>query len=224
MKKSIIVFLIICAAQIKVCGQKPVPVYEEPRHKPVFVNEFVRIIQAKIKDQDTSLFHIHATPSAFVFVDSTSYDNQVLGEGWTHPSYPKGYAWYSSFANGPSTHRVAAHPQQEIFAYDVELLSKYDTTDPTEWRPLSKDTIFISDKAAGYKMKLSRTNIKIDIKGRGPIVAILLNGKQLEIRHPLDRQKTIIKEKGYAYLNPMQEYTIALKGASMAELILFEVR
>jgi len=224
MKKSFLVFLILCAVQIKVCGQKPVPVYEEPRHKPVLVNEFVRIILARIKDKDTSLFHIHATPSAFVFVKKANYDNQVLGEGWTRPNYPKGYAWYSSFATGPSTHRVAALPKDEIFAYDVELLSNYNKSSSTGWMPFSNDTIFIADKAAGYSIKLSKQNPKLEIDGRGPMVAILLTGQQLQIESQGTKQKVNLKETGYVYLPPKQKHKLSIKSDSPIEVILFEVR
>jgi hypothetical protein len=224
MKKSLFVFLTICAGLTKVCGQNPVLVYEEPRHKPVFINEFVRVIQARIKDKDTSLFHIHATPSAFVFMKKANYDNQVLGEGWTRPNYPKGYAWYSSFATGPSTHRVAALPKDEIFAYDVELLSNYNKSTSPGWKPFSNDTIFIADKAAGYRIKLSKENPKLEIDGRGPMVAILLTGQQLQIESQGTKQKVHLKETEYAYLLPKEKHTLSIKSDSPIEIILFEVR
>ena len=224
MKKSLFVFLTICAGLTKVCGQNPVPVYEEPRHRPVFTNEYVRIIQARIKNKDTSLFHIHATPSAFVFVKKANYDNQVLGEGWTRPNYPKGYAWYSSFAAGPSIHRVAALPNDEIFAYDVELLSSYNKTTSIGWTPFSKDTIFINEKGAGYRINLSKENPKLEINGRGPMVAILLTGQHLQIENEGSKQKLQIKETGYTYLSPKEKYKLKIKSDSPAEVILFEVR
>ena len=224
MKKSLFVFLTICVGLTKVCGQNPVPVYEEPRHTPVFINEFVRVIQARIKDKDTSLFHIHATPSAFVFVKKANYDNQVLGEGWTRPNYPKGYAWYSSFATGPSTHRVAALPKDEIFAYDVELLSSYHKSTSPGWKPFSNDTIFIADKAAGYRIKLSKENPKLEIEGRGPMVAILLTGQYLHIENEGTKQRVQLKETGYAYLPPKEKHKLRIKGDSPTEVILFEVR
>ena len=223
MKKSIFVFLSICAVLTKVCGQNPVPVYEEPRHKPVFTNEYVRVIQARIKDTDTSLFHIHATPSAFVFVKPAHYENQVLGEKWTTPNYPKGYAWYSSFAGGPSTHRVAAHPNDEIFAYDVELLSSYAGIDNGAWTPLTKDTIFIADKAAGYRVTLSKQNQSFEIKERGPVVAVLLSGELIAIASA-DKKHIELNETDYAYLPENKRHLITLKSKKPAEVIIFEVR
>ncbi|MFM1794769.1 MAG: hypothetical protein RL642_1154, partial [Bacteroidota bacterium] len=210
MKKSLFVFLGICGVLTKLCGQNPVPVYEEPRHTPVFTDQYVRIIQAKIKNNDTSLYHIHATPSAFVFVKPAHYENQVWGEKWTTPNYPKGYAWYSSFASGPSTHRVAAHADDEIFAYDVELLKSF-SNDNKHWSPLTKDTIFIADKAAGYKITLSSQNPEFEIQSRGPIVAILLSGNGLEIKS--NKNGTVqLNETAYAYLPHHQKHLMRYKG------------
>lgn len=223
MKKTLFIFLMICAGLYKVCGQTPVPVYEEPRHKPVFTNNYLRVIQARIMDKDTSLYHIHATPSCFVFVKPANYDNQVLGEGWTHPSNPKGYAWYSSFAGAPAIHRVAARPHDEIFAYDVEILNPFNTINSNSWSPLSRDTIFIVDKAAGYRIKLSKNNPSFEIKDRGPIVAILLNGPDLRIKSS-GSQKSIIKETDYAYLGPNKKHKLELNSEADIEIILFEVK
>lgn len=222
MKKTLFVFLITCAGLGKLCGQTAVPVYEEPRHKPVFTNEYVRIIRAIIKDQDTSLFHIHATPSAFVFVKPAHYDNQVMGENWTTPNYTKGYAWYSSFAAGPSTHRVAAHPHSEVFAYDVELLNRYNKDDK-KWLPLSNDTIFIADKAAGYRITLNKEKPTFEISSRGPIVAILLTGNEIRIESTNEKPVTI-KETDYLYLTHNKRHIIQHKGQDPVDVILFEVR
>lgn len=222
MKKTLFVFLITCAGLGKLCGQTAVPVYEEPRHKPVFTNEYVRVIRAIIKNQDTSLFHIHATPSAFVFVKPAHYDNQVMGGNWTTPNYAKGYAWYSSFAAGPSTHRVAAHPNDQVFAYDVELLSRYHKDD-NNWQPLSGDTIFIADKAAGYRITLSKENPRFEIKSRGPIVAILLTGNGIRIQST-ENKPVSIKETEYAYLTHNKKHIIQQEGQDPVEVILFEVR
>jgi hypothetical protein len=223
MKKTLFVFLMICAGLYKVCGQTPVPVFEEPRHKPVLTNDYLRIIQARIMDKDTSLYHIHATPSCFVFVKPANYDNQVLGEGWTHPNNPKGYAWYSSFAAGPAIHRVAARPHDEIFAYDVEILNPFNKINSNTWSPLSKDTIFVADKAAGYRITLSKKQSSFEIKERGPIVAILLNGHDLQIKSNGSR-KSIIKETDYVYLPPNKKHKLELSGESEIEIILFEVK
>ena len=36
------------------------PVYEEPRHKIVLLNQYVRLIDVNIPPHDTTLYHRHA--------------------------------------------------------------------------------------------------------------------------------------------------------------------
>ena len=120
MKKRILNFLVtsFLLVNISFC-QKIVPVFQEPRHNPVLLNKYLRVIEAQIENSDSSFFHVHAAPSAFVFLTDVVYDNQVLNLGWTKATSKKGHAWYSSFSDGPSTHRVAAPADGRIHAYDV---------------------------------------------------------------------------------------------------------
>ena len=41
-----------------------VPVRNEPHHKVVLENDYVRLIEVHIKPHDTTLTHIHAAPSS----------------------------------------------------------------------------------------------------------------------------------------------------------------
>ena len=77
MKKRILNFLVtsILLVNISFC-QKIVPVFQEPRHNPVLFNKYLRVIEAQIENSDTRLFHVHAAPSAFVFLTDVVYDNQ----------------------------------------------------------------------------------------------------------------------------------------------------
>jgi len=43
-----------------------VPVYEEPLHKVVLKNEYIRLIDVHLPPGDTTQFHIHAATSVFI--------------------------------------------------------------------------------------------------------------------------------------------------------------
>ena len=43
-----------------------VQVSKEPRHKKVLENKYIRLLDVNIPPGDTSLFHIHSTPSVFL--------------------------------------------------------------------------------------------------------------------------------------------------------------
>lgn len=205
-------------------SQEVVAVKDEPRHRPVLQNKFIRIIDARIAQGDTSLFHVHAIPSAFVFLTDLEYDNQALGEPWGKAVSKKGKAWYSSFELGPSTHRVGAPKGTRLHAYDIEILSSYGLSRDKVWKPLFTDTVFLSDKCAGYKIELNENNREVRFSGRGPMVAVLVAGEETEAFQPQLKNLKRMKAEDYAYLKPDVETTLKLTQGNRAEIILFEIR
>jgi hypothetical protein len=187
-------------------------------------NKYLRVIEAQIENGDSSLFHVHAAPSAFLFLTDVVYDNQVLDQEWTKMTSKKGHAWYSSFSTGPSTHRVAAPKDGRIHAYDVEILGKWAIVDRPDWKPMELDTIFVSDKCVGYRLELSDKNNSFSFSGRGPTVAILVSGELVQISQPDTRVEIGIEETDYGYIRPGYGCTIRLKEGEKASLVLFEVR
>ena len=225
MKKRILNFLIssFLLVNISFC-QKIVPVYQEPLHNPVLRNKYIRVIEAQIENGDSSLFHVHDTPSAFLMLTDAVYDNQVLNQGWTKATSKKGHAWYSSFATGPSTHRVAAPADSRLHAYDIEILGKWAIVDQPNWKPMALDTIFLSDKCVGYRLELSSKNPTLSFSGRGPIIAIVVSGELVQISQPDTRVEIGMEEADYGYIRPGYGCTVHLKEGEKASLVLFEVR
>lgn len=205
-------------------SQQIVSVKDEPRHLPVLQNKFIRIIDARIGQGDTSLFHIHAIPSAFIFLTDLEYDNQPLGQPWSKAVSKKGNAWFSSFEQGPSTHRVSAPIGSRLHAYDIEILSSYGLSRDKVWKPLFADTVFLSDKCAGYRIELNENNREVRFSGRGPMVAVLVSGEGAEASQPQLKTLRKMKAEEYAYLKPDVESSLKLSQGNKAEIILFEIR
>ena len=208
----------------KTLAQKIVPVREEPRHVPVLTNKYIRVISAEIGDGDTSLFHIHETPSAFIFLTDVNYDNQVLNTPWQKMDSKKGYAWYTSYQTGGVTHRVGVPHNLRLHAYDIELLSKYAITENPAWERLPYDTAFVSDRCVAYKIELTNENPTIQFSGRGPIIAIMVSGEEVTITQPETRVKIGLEEEDYGYIRPVYPCTIKINGGDKATLVLFEIR
>lgn len=215
--------LVLGSAWIFGNAQQIVPVRLEPRHVPEVQNKYMRVINAQIEDGDTSLFHVHEIPSAFVFMTDVVYDNQVLGQPWQKAPSEKGYAWYSSFASGPAIHRVAAPKGEKIHAYDVEILSRYGLTRGDVWMPLLKDTLFVSDRCAGYRVEVNALDSRFEFKGRGPMVAIHLSGNGFTVTQSSTKIGTVANN-GYVVIRPDLETTIQGVSGQNTKLILFEIR
>lgn len=220
----IIFFLLIGFYSFELRAQQIVPVYKEPRHQQVFLNQYVRVINAFIEDGDTSLYHIHASPSAFVMVREVSYRNQVLGKDWTTMSFKQGQSWFSSFSEGPATHRVGAPKGVSLHAFDVEILGGYEKGNPTAWKPLTQDTSFVNSACAGYRIELTKENPVFSFSPRGPMVAVLIKGELIQISQPDTRVHVDVEAENYGYIHPGFSGKISLKEGESASMVVFEVR
>src|SRR5271156_4085107 len=86
-----------------------VPVREEPRHKVVLENDYVRLIEVHILPHDTTLTHIHAAPSVIVFLSKSTIGTQVVGGEPSIGAVQPGQTSYAAYDEKPITHRVWNH-------------------------------------------------------------------------------------------------------------------
>src|SRR5215218_212725 len=105
MNKDIVLLLLIISFCITAFSQ--VPVREEPRHKPVLQNKYIRLLDVWLPPGDTTMYHIHSTPSLFVVLTSTLTTSQTRGGPWVSDRSNAGKTWYRSFINDTLVHRVS---------------------------------------------------------------------------------------------------------------------
>jgi len=105
-----------------------VPVYEEPRHRQIFRSGPTRILELIVLPGDTSLFHSHEDPIAYINLSGSTLRTQELGKEWSQgggrggpraggaaapASAPEVTApavrvtSTTSYAQTPATHRIA---------------------------------------------------------------------------------------------------------------------
>ena len=102
-------------AQTPAASEKPVPVFEEPRHHLVVDTPALRILDIQIPPGDTTLFHAHSSPMMYVPIASSRTRNQNLGEEWTGggaapaaaaPARPGRVSAPANYIDKGQTHRV----------------------------------------------------------------------------------------------------------------------
>jgi len=102
-----------------------VPVHEEPRHHPVFENDEIRILDVHIPPGDTTLYHIHQTPSFFITFTNTDTGSQLLGkEAMTGPTSAGAVLFENLAPPHIRTHRVWNADTEAFHVMDVELLAQ----------------------------------------------------------------------------------------------------
>ena len=91
-------------------GDPIVPVYEEPRHRVLWGNSYMHILDLRIPPGDTTFFHTHDSPIFFITLQNSSIRTQQLGEEWQ--VWPQrnldagAVVLNETYLNEPVTHRV----------------------------------------------------------------------------------------------------------------------
>lgn len=90
-----------------------VPMHREPRHHMVLETPSLRIMDVRIRPQDTTLYHHHENTTLYVAIDVSPTNAQPLGSAWgtIRPGGARDWeagdiAIDSSYAATPLTHRV----------------------------------------------------------------------------------------------------------------------
>lgn len=198
-----------------------VQVSKEPMHRPVFQNKYVRLLDVQVKKGDTTAFHIHSTPSMFVYRSSVTIGTQVKGEKWVEEKTVAGKAWFRSFSPDSLVHRVCNKDSLPLLVNDIEILSRYDGA-PSDV-PMPFSILFENEQAIGYRV--SREDLTgQEFRERGPIVAILISGAEVQVHDVPSDEHRILKPGGFTYINPGTFFDIKVMGTGPIDLVLFEVR
>ena len=197
-----------------------VQVSKEPRHKKVLENKYLRLLDVWIKSGDTTLFHIHSTPSLFLHFTNTVVCSQAKGEAWVKGKNKEGEADYLSFKNETWVHRVSNCDTIPFHVTDIEILSSYKLA--TRLNPLPFTVLFENEKAFAYRLSSSSFNNQL-ISGRGPMVAELVSGDEVMYYDTKKKKSTKIKTGKYLYINPGSSFYFSTKNEAI-NLVLFEIK
>ena len=108
-----------------------VPVREEPHHKPVLENDYVRLLDVHIKPGDTTLYHVHAAPSVMVHITKSTIGIQVKGKPVSPPAeVSPGETKFAAYDKNPVTHRVYNAGNNVFHVMDIELVKKKPSNEP----------------------------------------------------------------------------------------------
>lgn len=208
----------LCLYSFAVIAQ--VPVRKEPRHKNVFENKYIRLLDVHIPPGDTTMFHIHSTPSVFVYFTNTLVCSQIKDADWQTAKNIKGNASYRSFVNDTLVHRVSNCDSFPFHVTDVELLLPYNPT--KRKNPLPLPLLFENERVFAYQ--LTDTSLKeIQIKNRGPLIAEVVTG-EVKYSDIVNRKSTVIKAGKFLYIEPGKNFTLKARGQEKIILILFEIK
>ncbi|MBS1501110.1 MAG: hypothetical protein JST32_03555 [Bacteroidetes bacterium] len=218
MKCSAVVFLIVLMIPAFVANAQ-VQVRNEPRHHNLIENKYFRVLDVRIPPGDTTLQHIHSTPSVILFFSNTVTATQLKGQGWVKSTSVAGTALYRDFSKDTTIHRVSNWDTALYHVTDIELLSVYDPGNTR--KPLPFTLLFDTERVFAYR--LTEVN-KQSISNRGPMIAGLVSGDDI-ILHDTSHNKTIdIKPGKETYIEPGISFYLSPTSDKKIDLVLFELK
>lgn len=209
---TILCYSFVLSAQVQVS--------KELRHKNVLENKYVRLLDVHIQPGDTSLFHIHSTPSVFVRFTNTVVCSQIKGKEWETNKNTQGSVSYRSFVNDTLVHRVSNCDTVPFHVTDVELLSAYKSA--KKLQPLPFTLLFENEKVFAYRL-IAVFNNQI-IKSRGPMIAQMVAGSEVTIRNKKGKKLSQLKAGKYLYIKPGAAFYFSATGDAAINMVLFEIK
>lgn len=198
-----------------------VQVRREFHHKTVFENKYVRVLDVNIKPHDTTLFHIHSTPSVFLLFTNTITASQIKGQGWVKGKSVAGSASYRSFINDTLVHRVSNWDTVPYHVNDIELLSAYQANNQV--KPMPFTVLFDNEEVIAYRLTDSSFN-KQTIKNHGPIIAELVAGEGVVFHDINSKTSASLVPGKYFYIEPGRSFYLSATKKETVNLVLFEIK
>ena len=117
--------------QFSNAGDEPVPIEQEPRHKLVFANEYVRYFDVELEPGYESRYHWHRNDGVFVNISSAPTIAQDLDrEPVRRGERAIGETYYIDYGAKPKAHRVSNPGTTPYHVIDTEILGGCGKTDP----------------------------------------------------------------------------------------------
>ena len=216
-------FLVFAGFFIPFFSLSQVPVSKEPLHHNVLDNGHVRLLDVHIPSGDTSLFHIHETPSVFLILTDANTGSQVISEEDRSKSPIKYYGniWFEDFYLKSRIHRVFNNDQHEFHVMDIELTNKNYKVIDSPLRQVSFSFLFEEKPVRAYRLNLYLGS-KISIQARrGDILTILLSDSVSSV---LVNKKSFSMKGDFIYIPSGENISFINSGTEKAEFAFFELK
>ncbi len=185
-KYSLVFVLLFLATRL----EAQLPVDREPHHTVILENQYLRLLEGKIRMNDSTPAHIHAANSVVIFLSHSTFGIQVVGDKPVITTVNPGDIKYVAYGDTPVNHVVWNQTPPLFHFYVVELAKKpvitsVDLTDTQALR-LGPDScarllIAITGVVPAGGMALNPSHYRffppktpIDLKGRAHCILLEL--------------------------------------------------
>ncbi len=220
-RNSLFILVLTCSLNVL---QAQILVHEEPRHRPVFQNKEIRILNVLVPPGDTSQYHIHNTPSFFIRLSNTITGSQVQGELPVAGKSKAGEIRFENLAPPDNrTHRVWNADKDTFHVMDVELLMNKAAFDQ---KPLTLQNLKLeidTNWVRAYRLNLLKgIDFKTTNKNHS-MVLVSLNASTLEIGQNGKTGLQALKPGSFFVIKRRQSFSMRNSIENTSQFVLLEL-
>jgi hypothetical protein len=196
-----------------------VPVIEEPHHKPVLINDYVRLLDVHLNAGDTTFYHIHAAPSVIVMISNSVIGMQKSGEAPSASSQVfAGQTSFMAYGEHPITHRVYNSGNNVFHVMDIELAKNAPSPDSCAALQQNNIQTTINEKLVRvYKFELNSIQSINIAKSSCAHLLICISGE-------ISTTGKKIKTGEYIFFNPDTEISLSNQQKGSSNCVLLEIK
>lgn len=199
------------------------PVRNEPRHHNIFENDYVRVLNVFIEPNDTTLYHLHNTPSVFIFFTKTKVGSQLINQAPQESINPAGMVSYDSLTT-PRLHQVWNEDTGWFHVMDVELKAVQHQSNIPVLKNSFLKLLFNKKEVNGYSIELNPKNtVHIPASPHGYLI---ISKDESEINFKINGtvQRRYMKAGHYIWIEAGKSSTLTASASLNASLVLLQLK
>jgi len=196
---------------------------EEPRHKNVFENKWVRILDVHIKPGDTTLFHRHSTPSVIVILTDTKLGTQLQGSEPVISQTHAGSISYASYGEKPIFHHVWNDDTAMFHVMDIELLGKREGSGGAAEVAQDFEPVWQEKMVNSYSISLKENENSTKVAGAHPVLLINISGTTL-VQAGTKERISLSKAGQFTWIEPGMVLQISNQSKGGSRLVSMELK
>lgn len=215
--------LLLAALNSVIIVGAQVEVRHEPRHHNVFENQFVRVLDVYLAPGDTTLYHLHNTPSVFIILANTNVGSQLSGRQPQKGANLSGEITYDSLA-APRLHRVWNEDTAWFHVMDIELTNKRANLRIPPLQNPSFKLLFNKEQVNGYETEIrAGGNLMLPASSNG---YLLISKGETVIDYKITEtiQHRIMKPGHYLWIEGGKSITLMTSNQMSASLVLLQIK
>lgn len=215
--------LLLSAIGYSLFSSAQVQVRDEPRHHNVFENDVIRILDVYLGPGDTTLYHLHNTPSVFIILSNCIVSSQLPGGQPQKGANLTGIVSFDSI-NPARIHRVWNEGTSWFHVMDIELTSKSQKNNIPVLPNRFLKLLFKERQVNGYDAEL-KTGEVLQLSNSATGYLLVSKGESVvDYKINGTRRHRIMKAGHYIWIDAENNFSIETKDNKPANFVLLQLK